>query len=319
METGKQGRRSEAEVTSLNDYSQPQKERTSLSARAALVAFCLVGGLTYRASVSLVPSGILEDGFVLLLSALFLFLAVLARRGASLKRYWEIPFGFFVFTLAAFFGDGNISPLQHLFVRDVLRETTNTNNPLASSVWGTVLAQLFGTVLLVTPIILLTKASGSDLRSIFIARSRHWWGLVIGVVCFLVLYFLTVRGRTETFFPTHGAITGSRLLSLTPALVILVLLNGLREEMWFRSLFLNKYGRFLSPLSSNVLAAIIFTSFHVQVQYSASILPFLAYTLIIGLVLGWLMQRTRSVLAPAIFHAGTDIPIFLVYLSYVSQ
>jgi hypothetical protein len=56
----------------------------------------------------LVPSGILEDGFVLLLSALFLFLAVLARRGASLKRYWEIPFGFFVFTLAAFFGDGYV-------------------------------------------------------------------------------------------------------------------------------------------------------------------------------------------------------------------
>lgn len=311
-------RKLDADTSNLGDNPQAQRESTSFSGRTVLVAFCLVAGLTYRASVSLIPSEILEDGFVLVLSALFLLLAVLARRGENLKRYWEIPFGFFVFTLAAFFGDGNISPLQHLFVKDVLHEATNTNNPLASSVWGTVLAQLAGTVLLVTPIILLTKASGRDLRSIFVGRSRHWWGLVVGVVCFLVIYFLALRGRTESFFPTQGAITTSRLLGFTPALVILVLLNGLREEMWFRALFLNKYGRFLSPLSSNVLAAIIFTSFHVQVQYSASILPFLAYTLIIGLILGWLMQRTRSILAPAIFHAGTDIPIFLVYLSYVS-
>jgi membrane protease YdiL (CAAX protease family) len=68
-----------------------------------------------------------------------------------------------------------------------------------------------------------------------------------------------------------------------------------------------------------VLAGVIFTSFHVQVQYSASILPFLAYAFVIALILGWLMQRTKSIVAPAIFHAGTDIPIFLVYLSYASH
>jgi membrane protease YdiL (CAAX protease family) len=37
------------------------------------------------------------------------------------------------------------------------------------------------------------------------------------------------------------------------------------------------------------------------------------------LILGWLMQRTRSIIASMIFHAGTDIPIFLVYLSYASS
>jgi membrane protease YdiL (CAAX protease family) len=30
------------------------------------------------------------------------------------------------------------------------------------------------------------------------------------------------------------------------------------------------------------------------------------------------MQRTRSIWAPAILHAGTDIPIFVVYLSFAS-
>ncbi len=286
--------------------------------RAILVVFCLGAALAYRVSVSVLPSGLVEGAFVLLLSAVLLALALAARRSASLTRYWEIPYAFFVFSLAGFFGDGGISPLQHAFVNDVLREKTTSNNPLASSVTGMVLAQLVGTLLLVAPIVILTKVSGRDLRTIFIARPRGWLGLALGVACFAIVYFLAARGRTESFFPTHGAVSFTRFLSLTPALVVLVLLNGFREEMWFRALFLNKYGVFLGPLTSNILAAAIFTSFHVQVQYSASLLLFLVYTLINGLILGWLMQRTKSVVPSAIFHAGTDIPIFLVYLTYAS-
>jgi membrane protease YdiL (CAAX protease family) len=96
-----------------------------------------------------------------------------------------------------------------------------------------------------------------------------------------------------------------------------VLCNGLREELWFRGLFLRKYGKFLSPFSSNLLSAVIFTSFHVQIQYTPSLLPFLLITLILGLVLGFLTQKSGSILASVLFHAGSDIPIFLVYLSYV--
>ena len=308
----------EGSAVELSSSIPSEKEPTSLVTRGGVVVFCLAAASIYRASVSLIPSGLLEDGFVLVLSAVFLALAVLARRGRRFRKYWELPFAFFVFTIAGFLGDGMISPFQRLFVNDVLHQTTTTNNPLASTVLGTVLAQLFGTLMMVIPIILLTKASGGELRTIFLDRPRTRWGLVVGIVCILVFYFLSLRGRTESFFPTNGVITPSRLLALTPALVVLVLLNGFREELWFRGLFLNKYGRFLGPVSSNLLAAVIFTSFHVQVQYSASILPFLGYALLIGLISGWLMQKTRSILAPAIFHAGTDIPIFLVYLSYCS-
>jgi len=67
-----------------------------------------------------------------------------------------------------------------------------------------------------------------------------------------------------------------------------------------------------------MLAAIIFTSFHVQVTYTPALLPFLGITFVSGLFYGYLMQKSGSVLAPAIFHAGMDIPIFLVYLSYAS-
>src|SRR5689334_15308513 len=72
------------------------KESTGLISRFVLVVFCLAAGFAYRASVSLVPIGILEDSFLLGLAALFLIVAVLTRRSQNLRRYWEIPFAFFV-------------------------------------------------------------------------------------------------------------------------------------------------------------------------------------------------------------------------------
>lgn len=303
----------------LNTAVRPVRESTGVGAQVLVVVFCLVAGFGYRASVSLVPSGVVEAVFILAVAAVLLVLALAARRSAELARYWEIPFAFFVFFAAGFFGDGSISPFQHLFVSNVLHESTSTNNPLASTVAGSVLAQVAGTVLLAAPIVALTLASRRNLAEIFIAKPRGLWMLVVAVIVFVAVWFLALRGRTASFFPIHGTLTASRFLSLTPALIVLVLLNGFREEIWFRALFLNKYGRFLSPALANVLAAVIFTSFHVEVKYAASVAIFLVYTLVIGLIAGWLMQRSGSLLASTIFHAATDIPIFLVYLSFASS
>src|SRR5207248_2934835 len=246
------------------------KESTSLISRSVLVVFCLAAGFAYRASVSLIPTGIFEDAFLFGLAALLLTVAVLTRRSQNLRRYWEIPFAFFVFTVAGFAGDVSISPLQQWFIHDVLHETPSVNNPLASTVLGTVLAQVFGTLSLVLPIILLTKASGSSLNTLFLNKQRSWVWLLVSIIGFLVFFLLAAFGLSSSFFPNNG-VTFSRFLALTPALLVLVLCNGLREELWLRGLFLKKYGRFLGPFSSNLLAAIIFTSFHVQVQYSRSL------------------------------------------------
>jgi membrane protease YdiL (CAAX protease family) len=70
-----------------------------------------------------------------------------------------------------------------------------------------------------------------------------WLVTAIGTVALLVFYYLAARGRTAAFFPNNG-ITPSRFLALTPALLVLVLLNGLREELWFRGLFLKRYEQF---------------------------------------------------------------------------
>lgn len=297
----------------------PLKESVSLIARILVVVFCLIAAAIYRASVSVVPPGILENVFLVGLAVLLLASTWLARRSTTLRAYWIIPFAFFVFTVAGLGGDLNVSLLQRGFVESVLHQTPSSNNPLASTVVGTVLVQLFSTFCMVALIIVLTKASGRDLKSLYIDTLRQRWTLVVAVLGFLAFFVLAARGRTAAFFPTHNIVSFSRFLTLAPALVILVLCNGLREELWFRGLFLKQYERFLSPWMSNVLAAAIFTAFHVQVQYALQLLPFLGYTALLGLAMGYLMQKSGSLLPSVVFHAGADIPIFLVYLSYVAR
>jgi membrane protease YdiL (CAAX protease family) len=38
----------------------------------------------------------------------------------------------------------------------------------------------------------------------------------------------------------------------------------------------------------------------------------------LGLITGYLMRTTKGIVAPVILHAGTDIPIYIAFLSYVS-
>jgi uncharacterized protein (TIGR00369 family) len=185
-----------------------------------VIAFCLLAALVYRASVSLMPPGVAEDAFVSGVAAFLLVVALLMKRATAFSAYWEIPFAFFVFYVGGLLGDGNISPLQRWFVSDVLHESTSGGNPLASTVTGTVLAQLFGTVLIAIPIVGLTIASRRNLAEIFIAKPSNRWPIVVGVVCFVLIGFLALRGRTVAFFPIHGDFTTSRFVALAPALIV---------------------------------------------------------------------------------------------------
>ncbi len=299
----------------LNRNVTPAKEYVSLVARTGLIVFCLAAGFSYRVIVGLFPPGMLQFGILLGLALLFLLMMFLVRREPNLNKYWEIPFAFFVFTVAGILGDQG-GYIQQMFVRNVLHETPSVNNPLGSTLIGMVAAQLVSTACLILPIIFLTLASGKDLKSIYLAKMKTWWPLWVGVIGFLLYYGFTASGHAQRFFPNNG-VPFSRFVSFTPALLLLVLCNGLREEVWFRGLFLKKYGRFLSPLSANLLSAIIFASFHVQVQYTPFLPLFLGLAAVLGLVFGLLMQKSGSILPSVILHAGSDIPIFLVYLSYL--
>lgn len=293
-----------------------QKESSKLTPRILLVAFCLAAGLTYRIIVGVFSPSIVQLGVLIGLAVIFLLITIFARKRPNLTQYWQIPFAFFIFTVAGILGDSSsYASVQQAFVANILHETTSSNNPIATTVLGTVLGQLVGTIGLVVPILLMTRATGASWSLIYLNMTKKWKWVLVGIAGFMAFFLLAAFGLSASFFPNNG-VTLSQFLTFTPSLVVLVFLNGLREELWFRGLFLKKYGRFLGSISVNLLQAIIFTSFHVAVGYSRSLVFFLAIALVQGLVLGYLMQKSESAIPGIIFHAGIDIPIFLVYLSY---
>jgi len=55
------------------------------------------------------------------------------------------------------------------------------------------------------------------------------------------------------------------------------------------------------------------------VSYSANTFVFILVAVFpLGLIGGFLMRRSNGVVAPALFHAGVDIPIYLAFLTFVS-
>src|SRR2546427_13013735 len=121
-----------------NANVQPGKESPRIISRTVLVAFCLVAGLSFRLGVALISLWIFQGAFLLVLSAVFLAVAVLARRTRNLSKYWEIPLAFFVFTITgaddALFLNG--------FIAYVLNNTTSAINTLKSTILTATLTQL---------------------------------------------------------------------------------------------------------------------------------------------------------------------------------
>jgi len=48
-----------------------------------------------------------------------------------------------------------------------------------------------------------------------------------------------------------------------------------------------------------------------SIAYTPFTAGFVLFTFVLGLLWGSLMQRTGGVLGPVLFHAGSDIPVFL--------
>ena len=117
---------------------------------------------------------------------------------------------------------------------------------------------------------------------------------------------MTVLGLSST---SAKGIRPDQVRELLPAFLLIALADGFMEELLFRGLFLRRLGRFVGDHWANLVTATVFTFVHLGVTFTASLPTFLMIVFLLGLLWGWIMQRTGSVLAPALFHAGVDMLI----------
>jgi len=300
--------------------ARPPRSSSMFVTRVLLALACLCAGCA-----ALAPRWVGDDalrvGVDVALAAVYLAVALFARRSSSLHAYWQLAFAFFIFAVVQALNNSIPGYVATYFLHDA----PNSGNPFASTVRGTVIVQLIEVAITVVPILLLTRLSGSDLGAIYVRKGRlgKW---LVAAVAFFVLFFVftaTIPLRPGSFaerlLPTNGSLTVEQFLSLGPALMVMSLSNGLEEELLFRGLFLQQYTWFFGAVVANMLQAAVFAFAHLGVTYTASAILFAAVLVFpLGLGAGYLTRATNSVIVPSIVHGALDMAIYLTFLTYAS-
>ncbi len=269
----------------------PRTPRT----RTSFFLLFLLFGIVVFAVPAVLPDAV---GSVLLAAALVGFLLALVRRRGTAGSQDPLAALCLAFGAAALVNLLGTAPFALGLV------ITNRDQLLG---W-----QLLRTLFAVVVILAFTGFSRESLGSIYLRKGRLVLGLAIGLGAFAFFYLTAPSGAQLV---TGQSVTFPTVVALSAWLFPFVLSNGLREELLFRGLFLSKYDTLLGPRVANVLQAMVFSLSHLGEVYTASLLFFLVETLLLGLILGFLMQRTKSLLGSALAHAGTDVPIVVVLLT----
>jgi len=248
---------------------------------------------------SMVPTELVL-AYTIALSFLFLAISIFLYSRKSLKNYWQILFSFFIASVALFFD----------FIINIPADTMN----------GFLLDMLVSTSIVVCVIIVFTKISGSSLSSIFLNKGNIKLGISVGFIGFFI-FAITAIPVAEYMFQGQN-LNLDKVIVWLPWIISIVLLNGVREELLYRGLFLKKYEVKLGPKTANLLQAIIFSLSHSVAgvglnSYTPFIWALVIFTFALGLAWGYVMQRTNSIIGSVLFHAGTDIPVFVGIFSNI--
>jgi membrane protease YdiL (CAAX protease family) len=292
------------------------RHRLNLSSKAILGIVCLAAGIAAFAAPWISNDLATRNAYGLVLSVVYLAVTLIARRVSSLQPFWELSFAFFILAFSRF-----LNSVVGFVGTAILHDPPNAGDPLASTISGTVVVQLLGTLVAIAPVIVSTRVTGRGLGSIYATRGKLGGWFVFALVFFVVFYVflatlpLRPGSQASQLFPTNGPLTIARFLALTPALLVVSLSNGFEEEFLARGLFLQKYQTFFGVGTSNVLQAIVFATAHVGVTYTPELLFFFVIAFALGLFAGYLMRTTNSVLTPGIFHGAVDMAIYLAFLT----
>jgi membrane protease YdiL (CAAX protease family) len=226
--------------------------------------------------------------------------SLLLRRSERLNKYWPVFFAFFAASLA--------QALDYYFSWSLSLLGLDVTSPV-----GIAVDKLESTFLIVVPIIVLTKLSGNSMSSIYLQKGNLRQGLIIGLTVFVVVAAVSIPWAKWQY--QAGDLSLQRVYPWIPWILLFVLANGFNEELLFRGLFLRKLEPLLGAFPANLCMAIPFVALHYGVDYTQNIFLIMALLLPLGLALGYVMQKTNSIIASWLIHASLDIAVVLALFS----
>jgi len=263
----------------------------------ALLTTC--GFLIFALTMTFVPVLPVWANYAARVGLLAVFGALwwVARTGHSLSRLRPVFFAYFTAVLGLSLGFFLTDPALRFF-------GLTTQSPI-----GVAMAKFLQASLIVMGILAVARLCDQNLASLYVRKGRLLLGLSIGFVtagACLVLTFLQPAVRT---------LGSAKLMSLAPWILLFVVSNAVMEELLFRGLFLGRYEPLIGQWMAILSTALAFTLAHTQVTYAPNLLAFLLVTFVFSIAWGWLIQKTGSLWASVLFHAGADLLIILPIFS----
>lgn len=242
-------------------------------------------------------------GRILLIATLG-FLAFLSGKTKKPNIYQTALFG--LFTLA-------VTVSAVLIFACYLLDTVqvDTTHPA-----GFALVKLGECSIILITVIPLSRLTGIKAQDLYLAQGNLKEGLTIGLSTFTFTaigsFFLA-----PLFFGARE-LTLLKVLDWLPWILIFVLANATGEELLYRGVFLKKLEPLYGKRVSNLMITLVFTALHLGVTYPADQRLFLLLLIPLAWFWGYLTQKTGSLLASILFHAGMDVAIILGIFSTLS-
>lgn len=240
--------------------------------------------------------------YQVIVAVVFLIVAVWLKRDERWTLYGQIAFAFFMamsaVVIPSLIGNWNQTILSGF-------------NLKASTSQGQAISKLYEMVMVVVPILMLTKLSGADLGSIYLKRGNVKLGLSIGA-----LVLVNFTASAFLFFATRFTSMNTLGAALAWGLVFSCA-NGFMEELWLRGIFLKRFEPVLGVGGSVLITAIVFALMHGGATYLTPIaIPFIVVnTLTLGLACGYLMMKTDSIWGAMLIHTASDLFLFIAMLA----
>jgi membrane protease YdiL (CAAX protease family) len=175
---------------------------------------------------------------------------------------------------------------------------------------GFALIKLSDSVIISLVLIFSFIICGYKLKSIYLTQGRLIPGLIAGILLFIIFGYLAMNNPQQK--PEPGFLRENIIWIL-----VFVFANGFMEELFFRGIFLERLNRYFKPVWSILLTSICFAAPHLTVNYSSDVLLFSGIVFALGMMCGYAMYYTRSIIAPMFIHAGADLMIIIpVFASY---
>ncbi len=238
----------------------------------------------------------------LVISCIFLGASLWLKQAERWHQYWRVGFAFFVASVAY--------PSTWL-LEDWTSTLMNRLGLVAKTSQYLGVEKVLEAIVIVVPIILLTKLSGADLGSIYLKRGNLKLGVGIGSLVFIFLGTATFMFAAQRF-TSLDALGAAVLWGLVFSAV-----NSFMEELWLRGIFLSRFEPFLKVGGSVLVTSITFAALHSFAFYfTPAVIPiFFLNTLSLGLACGFLMMKSDSLWGPVLIHAASDFFLFLAVLA----